>query len=98
MQLDCETDGGSKLSQLAKFGFYFLNDDEGRTCNESAVALARNRMETGTVEVRRARPSWGRYQFKAYWWIVDHMLMTPLLGPLIKPYLPLLGYVLMLTL
>lgn len=27
MQLDCETDGGSKLQQLARFGFYFTKID-----------------------------------------------------------------------
>ncbi|TMS35323.1 hypothetical protein L596_002752 [Steinernema carpocapsae] len=96
IQLDCETDGGSKLMQLAKFGFYFTESD-GRTCNPAAVNLARQRMENGTIEVTRARLSWGRFQFKMYWWLVDYILMIPYMGPFLKPYLPLVGYILMIT-
>ena len=57
-------------------------------------------MDEGRVEVIEPslfRLSWGRFQFRVYWWLVDHMLMTPILGPLLKPYLPLLGYILMIT-
>uniref|UniRef100_A0A915Q6P2 Nucleotide-diphospho-sugar transferase domain-containing protein n=1 Tax=Setaria digitata TaxID=48799 RepID=A0A915Q6P2_9BILA len=97
LQLDCETDGGSKLMQLAKFGFYFMNSDNHRVCNQTAVDLARKRMEDGTIEVSRTRLSWGRFQFKVYWWIVDRMLSTPILGPLMKPYLPLVGFIIMIT-
>ncbi|CAD6196617.1 unnamed protein product [Caenorhabditis auriculariae] len=95
MQLDCETDGGSKLMQLGKFGFHFV--DNNGTCDFNKVELARQRMENGSVEVRRAFPSWGRLQFKAYWYIVDYILWTPIIGPYLKPYLPLVGYILMIT-
>ena len=58
-------------------------------------------MEKGNVDVSytstRLFPSWGRLQFKAYWWIVDYMLWTPIIGPYLKPYLPLVGYILMIT-
>uniref|UniRef100_A0A914ZRZ6 Nucleotide-diphospho-sugar transferase domain-containing protein n=1 Tax=Parascaris univalens TaxID=6257 RepID=A0A914ZRZ6_PARUN len=97
MQLDCETDGGSKLMQLARFGFYFVNSSDRRTCNQTAVDVARSRMESGQVEAPRARLSWGRFQFKVYWWIVDYMLWTPVIGPLMKPYLPLIGFCIMIT-
>ncbi|KAI6186168.1 Nucleotid-trans domain-containing protein [Aphelenchoides besseyi] len=100
LQLDCETDGGSKLQQLARFGFYFTHED-GRTCNPEAVKLARKRMDEGKVEVTDPslfRLSWGRFQFRLYWWLVDHILMTPIIGPLLKPYLPMLGFCLMISL
>lgn len=54
-------------------------------------------MEDGKIEVSRTRLSWGRFQFKVYWWIVDHMLSTPILGTLMKPYLPLIGFIIMIT-
>ncbi|ETN71920.1 hypothetical protein NECAME_19109, partial [Necator americanus] len=95
MQLDCETDGGSKLMQLGKFGFQFV--DRNGTCDHEKVRLARERMEAGKIEVRRNFPSWGRLQFKAYWCIVEYILWTPYIGPLLKPYLPLVGYILMIT-
>ena len=100
MQLDCETDGSSKLMQLAKYGFYFMNKDDHRICNQTAVDLVRKRMEDG--DIRPSKPgllglSWGRLQFRAYWWIVDNMLSTPIIGNLIKPYLPLVGFILMIT-
>ncbi|KAK5970035.1 hypothetical protein GCK32_017505 [Trichostrongylus colubriformis] len=91
-----DLDGGSKLMQLGKFGFHFV--DKNGTCDHSKVQQARERMETGEVEVRRNFPSWGRLQFKAYWYIVDYILWTPYIGPLLKPYLPLVGYILMITL
>ncbi|KAI6183977.1 Nucleotid-trans domain-containing protein [Aphelenchoides bicaudatus] len=101
LQLDCETDGGSKLQQLARFGFYFTHKD-GRTCNPKAVDLARKRMDEGRVVVDEnnqswLRLSWGRFQFRLYWWLVDHILMTPIVGTFLKPYLPLVGYILMIT-
>ncbi|GMR36117.1 hypothetical protein PMAYCL1PPCAC_06312 [Pristionchus mayeri] len=96
MQLDCETDGGSKLMQLGRFGFHFTEKDG--TCNATKVHMAAERMEQGNIEVTRALPSWGRLQFKAYWWIVDYMLWTPIIGPMLKPYLPMVGYILMITL
>ncbi|VDL84871.1 unnamed protein product [Nippostrongylus brasiliensis] len=95
LQLDCETDGGSKLMQLGKFGFHFV--DSNGTCDHEKVQLARERMEAGQIEVRRNIPSWGRLQFKAYWYIVEYILWTPYIGPLLKPYLPLVGYILMIT-
>lgn len=95
IQLDCETDGGSKLMQLGKYGFHFIDQDG--TCNPQKVELARQRMSNGTIEVRRSLPSWGRLQFKAYWMIVDYILWTPIIGPFLKPYLPLVGYILMFT-
>ncbi|EJW75223.1 hypothetical protein WUBG_13870 [Wuchereria bancrofti] len=97
LQLDCETDGGSKLMQLAKFGFYFMNSDNHRICNQTAVDVARKRMEDGKIEVSRTRLSWGRFQFKVYWWIVDRMLSVPILGTMMKPYLPLIGFIVMIT-
>ena len=97
MQLDCETDGGSKLQQLARFGFYFTQRD-GRVCNPEAVHRAQEAMERGRVDVGGpVRLSWGRFQFKVYWWLVDYILSIPWLGPLMKPYLPLVGYILMIT-
>ncbi|CAD5209737.1 unnamed protein product [Bursaphelenchus okinawaensis] len=100
LQLDCETDGGSKLQQLARFGFYFTKPD-GRTCNPEAVRKAKERMDKGQVKVDDEKSwltlSWGRFQFRLYWWLVDHMLMTPIIGPMLKPYLPLVGYILMIT-
>ncbi|KAF7638550.1 hypothetical protein Mgra_00001927, partial [Meloidogyne graminicola] len=98
MQLDCETDGRSKLQQLARFGFYFTESD-GRTCNKSAVHKAQKAMENGNVDIGKGptRLSWGRFQFKVYWWLVDYILCVPGLGPLLKPYLPLVGYILMFT-
>ncbi|KAI1719959.1 nucleotide-diphospho-sugar transferase domain-containing protein [Ditylenchus destructor] len=100
MQLDCETDGGSKLRQLARFGFYFTKPN-GRTCDLDAVKRAQHTMENGRVEVGKRtwlQLSWGRFQFRVYWWLVDYILMTPWFGPFIKPYLPLVGYILMITL
>uniref|UniRef100_A0A0N5BDE1 Nucleotid_trans domain-containing protein n=1 Tax=Strongyloides papillosus TaxID=174720 RepID=A0A0N5BDE1_STREA len=97
IQLDCETDGGTKLMQLAKYGFHFTKED-GRTCDYEAVEKIREKMGKGKIEVHRAKLSWGRLQFKVYWWIVDYILMTPVIGPLLKPYLPLLGFILMITL
>uniref|UniRef100_A0A7E5A1N0 Nucleotid_trans domain-containing protein n=1 Tax=Panagrellus redivivus TaxID=6233 RepID=A0A7E5A1N0_PANRE len=99
MQLDCETDGGTKLQELAKFGFYFTEAD-GRTCKPSAVHQAAARMEAGQIEIGRhswLKLSWGRFQFRMYWWIVDMILWMPILGPFLKPYLPLVGYILMFT-
>ncbi|CAI4233403.1 unnamed protein product [Auanema sp. JU1783] len=99
LQLDCETDGGSKLMQLGRFGFHFTNGNG--TCNFQKVQQARLRMEEGKVDVSytnvRFFPSWGRLQFKAYWMIVDYILWTPIIGPFLKPYLPLVGYILMIT-
>jgi hypothetical protein len=67
LQLDCETDGGSKLQQLARFGFYFTHKD-GRTCNPQAVQKARQRMDEGKVKVDDNKAwiqlSWGRFQFR----------------------------------
>lgn len=40
LQLDCETDGGSKLMQLAKFGFYFMNNDNHRVYHLLFVMIA----------------------------------------------------------
>ncbi|VDM69084.1 unnamed protein product, partial [Strongylus vulgaris] len=37
MQLDCETDGGSKLMQLGKFGFQFI--DSNGTCDHEKVNI-----------------------------------------------------------
>nr|CAD2139246.1 unnamed protein product [Meloidogyne enterolobii] len=98
MQLDCETDGRSKLQQLARFGFYFTESD-GRTCNKKAVHKAQQAMERGEVDIGKGpvRLSWGRFQFKVYWWLVDYILCTPCLGSYLKPYLPLVGYILMFT-
>lgn len=96
IQLDCETDGGSKLQELAKFGFYFTKPD-GRTCDMDAVKRAQTRMAEGKIEVAPTRQSWGRFQFRVYWWLVDYILSIPIMGPYLKPYLPMLGYVLMLT-
>lgn len=97
MQLDCETDGGSKLMQLGRYGFHFVNHDG--SCNEQKVALAKAKMENGTVEVKMTKtlPSWGRLQFKAYWYIVDYMLWTPIIGDYLKPYLAMIGFILMIT-
>ncbi|OZC11763.1 hypothetical protein X798_00943 [Onchocerca flexuosa] len=97
LQLDCETDGGSKLMQLAKFGFYFMNSDNHRVCNQTAVNIAQKRMENGEIEVFKTRLSWGRFQFKVYWFIVDNMLKIPILGAMLKPYLPLIGFIIMIT-
>uniref|UniRef100_A0A0K0D559 CUB domain-containing protein n=1 Tax=Angiostrongylus cantonensis TaxID=6313 RepID=A0A0K0D559_ANGCA len=60
LQLDCETDGGSKLMQLGKFGFHFV--DSNGTCDHE-----------------------------------KYILWTPYIGPFLKPYLPLVGYILMIT-
>lgn len=97
IQLDCETNGGSKLMELAKYGFYFMNSDNHRICNRSAVDVARQRMNDGKIEARRTPGSWGRFQFKVYWKIVDYILSTPVVGSFVKPYLPVLGYMLMIT-
>ncbi|MFH4976019.1 hypothetical protein AB6A40_002728 [Gnathostoma spinigerum] len=97
MQLDCETDGGSKLQQLAKFGFYFMRSDNHRLCNQTAVDVIRHRMETGRVEVTSAKLSWGRMSFRGLWWIADHLLSTPIVGPFLKPYLPLVGFIVLIT-
>lgn len=100
MQLDCETDGGTKLQQLARFGFYFTKSD-GRTCDLEAVKKAQISMEKGKVEVGNRtwfNMSWGRFQFRVYWFLVDCLLRTPYIGLFMKPYLPLVGYILMFTL
>ena len=34
---------------------------------------------------------------QAYWLIVDYILWTPIIGPFLKPYLPMVGYILMIT-
>lgn len=99
MQLDCETDGRTKLQQLARFGFYFTKPD-GRTCDVEAVKKAQLNMEKGKVEVGSRtwiNMSWGRFQFRIYWFLVDCLLRTPYFGIIIKPYLPLVGYILMFT-
>lgn len=83
--------------QLAKFGFYFVENDNHRLCNATAVEVMQKRMDEGKIEVSRAKLSWGRFQFKAYWWIVDNMLSTPYIGPIMKPYLPLIGFFLLIT-
>ena len=71
------------------------------TVHTLQVESARRRMEEGRVDVSytstRLFPSWGRFQFKVYWKIVDCMLWTPIIGPYLKPYLPLVGYILMIT-
>ena len=41
MQLDCETDGGSKLMQLGRFGFHFT-DSNGTCFPEKVRNLERN--------------------------------------------------------
>ncbi|MCP9261377.1 Nucleotide-diphospho-sugar transferase domain containing protein [Dirofilaria immitis] len=97
LQLDCETDGGSKLMQLAKFGFYFMNSNNHRVCNQTAVNLIRKRMENGEIEVYKTGLSWGRFQFKVYWYIVDILLNIPIIGAILKPYLPLIGFIIMIT-
>ncbi|EFO85134.1 hypothetical protein CRE_21446 [Caenorhabditis remanei] len=67
-----------------------------RYCN---VSIAKAKMENGTVEVKMTKtlPSWGRLQFKAYWYIVDYMLWTPIIGEYLKPYLAMIGFILMIT-
>lgn len=67
-----------------------------KVCNRTAVVEARQRMEDGKIEVSK-KLSWGRLQFKVYWWIVDYMLSAPYIGPLMKPYLPLIGFIIMIT-
>uniref|UniRef100_A0A914HCQ5 Nucleotide-diphospho-sugar transferase domain-containing protein n=1 Tax=Globodera rostochiensis TaxID=31243 RepID=A0A914HCQ5_GLORO len=97
IQLDCETDGKTKLQQLARFGFYFTKRD-GRTCDPEAVQRTQQIMDKGQVDVGGpVRLSWGRFQFKVYWWLVDYILCTPLIGPYLKTYLPLAGYILTVT-
>ncbi|CAK5081840.1 unnamed protein product [Meloidogyne enterolobii] len=88
MQLDC------KLQQLARFGFYFT-ESNGRTCNKKAVHKAQQAMERGEVDIGKGpvRLSWGRFQFKVYWWLVDYILCTPCLGSYLKPYLPLVCFI-----
>lgn len=53
IQLDCETDGRSKLAQLAKYGFHFIREDG--SCDAEAVKRTRDRMEAGKIEVRSPR-------------------------------------------
>lgn len=99
MQLDCETDGRSKLQELAKFEFYFTEPD-GRTCNSTAVHTISRKMLDGKIEIGRHSwmvISWGKFQFRVYWYIVDCILWIPYLGSFLKPYMPLSGYVLMFT-
>ncbi|KAL3098184.1 hypothetical protein niasHS_002020 [Heterodera schachtii] len=97
IQLDCETDGRSKLQQLAKFGFYFTKED-GRTCDPEAVRRTQQIMGKGQVDVGGpVSLSWGRFQFKVYWWLVDYILCTPVIGPYLKTYLALIGYILTIT-
>uniref|UniRef100_A0AC34RGR7 Nucleotide-diphospho-sugar transferase domain-containing protein n=3 Tax=Panagrolaimus sp. JU765 TaxID=591449 RepID=A0AC34RGR7_9BILA len=93
MQLDCETDGRSKLQELAKFGFYFTKED-GRTCNPEAVKKAAQKMIEGRIEIGRhswLMISWGKFQFRMYWYLVDCILWLPYVGPFLKPYMPLVG-------
>ncbi|VDD90935.1 unnamed protein product [Enterobius vermicularis] len=97
IQLDCETNGKSKLMELAKYGFYFMNDDDNRLCNQTAVEIIRQRMTEGKIQTRETPNSWGRFQFKIYWRIVDHMLSIPIIGASLKPYLASAGYLLMIT-
>lgn len=97
IQLDCETNGGSKLMELAKYGFYFMNNDNSRVCNASAVKVIRRKMREGRIETRKTPSSWGRFQFKIYWKIVDYILSTPIIGKFLKPYLAVAGYMLMIT-
>ena len=82
---------------LAKYGFYFMDDGDFRLCNQTAVDNTRHRMSEGKIEVTRTKTSWGRFQFKVYWRIVDYMLSIPVVGAFIKPYLPLIGYLLAIT-
>ena len=83
--------------ELAKYGFYFMNDDDNRLCNQTAVEIIRQRMTEGKIQTRETPNSWGRFQFKIYWRIVDHMLSIPIIGASLKPYLASAGYLLMIT-
>uniref|UniRef100_A0A914WST6 Nucleotide-diphospho-sugar transferase domain-containing protein n=2 Tax=Plectus sambesii TaxID=2011161 RepID=A0A914WST6_9BILA len=93
MQLDCEVRTGSKLSHLARYGFSFTLSD-GKTCNQSGVEMARHRMNTGAVDASKSQLSWGRIQFKAYYFIADWLFRCI---PYVKPYLPLMGFCIMVT-
>ncbi|CAO4366163.1 unnamed protein product [Caenorhabditis nigoni] len=97
LQLDCETNGGTKLMQLGRYGFHFVNPDG--TCNNQKIASAKSRMENGTVEVQitKTLPSWGRLQFKLYWYITEYLLWIPVFGEYLRPYLALAGFILMIT-
>ena len=98
MQLDCETDGRTKLQELGKFGFHFLNNDYQSTCNWSSVQNARYLMERGKIETKMTGLSRGRATFTVYWKITDFLLSVPIFGDLLKPYLPMLGYFCLITL
>ncbi|CAP37710.2 Protein CBG20756 [Caenorhabditis briggsae] len=97
LQLDCETNGGTKLMQLGRYGFHFVNPDG--TCNNQKITSAKSRMENGTVEVQMTKtlPSWGRLQFKLYWYITEYLLWIPVFGEYLRPYLALAGFILMIT-
>ncbi|EGT48213.1 hypothetical protein CAEBREN_07852 [Caenorhabditis brenneri] len=97
LQLDCETNGGTKLMQLGRYGFHFVNPDG--TCNNEKIFSAKSRMENGTVEVQMTKtlPSWGRLQFKLYWYITEYLLWIPVFGEYLRPYLALAGFILMIT-
>uniref|UniRef100_A0A1I7UUH8 Nucleotid_trans domain-containing protein n=1 Tax=Caenorhabditis tropicalis TaxID=1561998 RepID=A0A1I7UUH8_9PELO len=97
LQLDCETNGGTKLMQLGRYGFHFVNSDG--SCNNEKISSAKSRMENGSVEVQMTKtlPSWGRLQFKLYWYITEYLLSIPVLGEYLRPYLALAGFILMIT-
>lgn len=81
--------------------FYNLITFLGKTCDFSAVKKAQMRMKSRKVEVGGTKTwfqlSWGRFQFRVYWFLVDNILQIPFIGAYIKPYLALFGYILMIT-
>lgn len=93
IQLDCETNYGTKLETLASYGFNFTLAD-GKTCNPAAVEETRRRTLTGTLDSRLTQQSWGRMTFKVYYVITDWLFWT---FPFVKPYAGLMAFCLMIT-
>uniref|UniRef100_A0A914WQ83 Nucleotide-diphospho-sugar transferase domain-containing protein n=1 Tax=Plectus sambesii TaxID=2011161 RepID=A0A914WQ83_9BILA len=93
IQLDCETNYGTKLDTLASYGFNFTMADR-ITCNPAAVKETRRRAITGSLDARVTKQSWGRFTFKVYYIITDWSFW---LFPFVKPYMGLMAFCIMVT-
>ena len=82
---------------MKKYGFYLINED-GNTCNETAVKIAQeNIIDERKVPKMTIYGSYLQMNMIFYWTIADMLLSIPLIGELIRPYLSLLAHYLFIT-
>ena len=93
--MDAEQLSG-KVENMKKYGFYFLNED-GVTCNQTAVENARENLRKSKVALTGRSESITRLNNCFYWAIIEVLLIIPVIGDLVRPYLGLVSYYLMLT-